>query len=139
LEFEDDENSKAPFSVLCSSMTGTVWRLSGTDFYKWVLKDRTTLRMLTNNLKELYRKISHNAEHCHDEFKFHLCSSSTSKLKKRTVCSKHDTSGPAVGDSDWHSQKAQRRQQLKETSCNCALDSDSERELSSDEDEEKKQ
>ena len=32
-ELEDEKESMAPYTVRCSSMTGVVWRISGTLFY----------------------------------------------------------------------------------------------------------
>ena len=39
-EFEDDATSRAPYSVRCLSMEGTVYRINGVDFFKYVLKEK---------------------------------------------------------------------------------------------------
>lgn len=71
LEFEDDESSKAPYSVKCSSMTGEVWRIKGSDFYRLILRDKTTSQILGLNINERIIAAKRNDNNRHDEFKFH--------------------------------------------------------------------
>mmetsp|Transcript_5717 Transcript_5717/g.7707 ORF Transcript_5717/g.7707 Transcript_5717/m.7707 type:complete len:83 (+) Transcript_5717:589-837(+) len=52
-------------------MTGEVWRISGSDFYRWMLKDRTTVGLLQTNLRERFTIINKTTGNRHDEFKFH--------------------------------------------------------------------
>ena len=40
---EDDDTQRAPISIKCLSMEGELWRISGLDFYKIILKDKKTL------------------------------------------------------------------------------------------------
>ena len=59
-EYEDDETSKAPFSVRCISQSGIVWRIKGIDFFRWVLKDKNTTNQLTVNFRTRFKKIKMN-------------------------------------------------------------------------------
>lgn len=71
LTFSDDLESKAPYTVRCSSMSGEVWKIKGEDFYRLILRDQRTMLLLKGNIRERFSIIKSNEENRHDEFKFH--------------------------------------------------------------------
>ena len=52
-------------------MTGEVWRISGVDFYRWIMKDKTTVSLMQKNLSNRLQNKTKAEEHRHDEFKYH--------------------------------------------------------------------
>ena len=52
-------------------MTGELWRISGLDFFKQILKDKNTFEQLVLNIKERHAKVKRNESNRHNEFKFH--------------------------------------------------------------------
>lgn len=103
LQFEDDANSAAPYTVRCLSMEGEVWRISGVDFYRWVLKDKTTVGLLQANLKERYQIWNKTTENRHDEFKF-------AHVEVPEVDSVLDEASTGYVSSDAEDKKAQQQQ-----------------------------
>ena len=103
LQFEDDANSAAPYTVRCLSMEGEVWRISGVDFYRWVLKDKTTVSLLHANLKERYQIWNKTSENRHDEFKF-------AHVEVPEVDSVLDEASTGYVSSDAEDKKAQQQQ-----------------------------
>lgn len=71
LEFADDAEMVAPYSVKCSSMTGEVLSIRGVDFYRLVLKDKATSQILGSNLGGRIQSMKIYEDNKHEEFKFH--------------------------------------------------------------------